>query len=158
MRIIISGRNIELTKAIKDHITDKLNRLDHHFDFIHEIHVFVSVDKNPSIRNRQRADATVHVNGAVVRVGECSENLYTSIDLMVEKVDRSLNKHKTKLLHRAKSSKGANAGPNGSIRRVGLEEFESFEEGPHEEGAEHELYLTYSDEFEEIEIPAPTQK
>jgi putative sigma-54 modulation protein len=119
MRIIVNGRNIHLTDAIKAYVTDKFNRLDHHYDFIHEVHVFLSVEKNPSISANQLAEATVHVSGAVMRVEESSDNLYASIDKLVDKVDRSLNKHKTKLLARAKSRRSAGGE---SIRRVGFDE------------------------------------
>ena len=148
MRIIVNGRNIHLTDAIKSHVTEKFERLDHHYDFIHEIHVFLSVEKNPSISNNQLAEATVHVNGAVVRVEESSDNLYASIDKLVDKVERSLNKHKTKLLHRAKS--GRSSGGE-SIRKVGYEE--GFIDRSPDETKDEELegvFFTYDDE----EIPA----
>jgi putative sigma-54 modulation protein len=100
MKIIVSGRNIELTKAIKDHVVDKLNKLQHHYDFLVDVHVYLSVEKKKSIAENQRAEATIHVNGAVLRVSSCTGDLYASIDKLVEKIDRSLSKHKTKLLHR----------------------------------------------------------
>ena len=168
MKIIVSGRNIELTQAIKDHVIGKLDWVSQHFDFIQEVHVFVSVQKNPSIKNRQTAEATVHVNGAIIRAAVSSENLYTSIDQLVEKIDRSLSKHKSKLLHRSKSSKSNGNGVSSSIRHIGLEEFETFEpdedetaaaakQAPEAQAYEEfsEIFLTYSsEEFSEIDIPA----
>jgi putative sigma-54 modulation protein len=100
MKIIVSGRNIELTKAIKDHVVDKLKKLEHHYDFLVDVHVYLSVEKKKSIADNQRAEATIHVNGAVLRLSCCTSDLYTSIDQLVGKIDRSLSKHKTKLLHR----------------------------------------------------------
>lgn len=146
MRIIVNGRNIQLTDAIKDHVSEKFNRLDHHYDFIREVHVFLSVEKNPSISKGQIAEATIHVSGAVVRVEVSSDNLYTSIDMLVDKVDRSLNKHKTKLLQRAKSGRSAHGE---SIRKVGFEE--ALAEAEHvktEEEALEGVYFTYDDEGE----------
>jgi putative sigma-54 modulation protein len=56
------------------------------------------------------------VHGAIVRIEASSDNLYASIDALVEKLERSLTKHKTKLLHRAKSGRSARGE---SIRRTG---------------------------------------
>src|SRR4051812_11081368 len=103
MKLIVNGRNIELTEAIKAYVAEKVGRLDHHYDFIQEIHVFLSVEKNPRINNCHLAEATVVVSRAVLRVETSSEDLYASTDKLVDKVDRVLNRHKTKLLGRAKS-------------------------------------------------------
>jgi len=145
MKRIVNGRNIELTEAIKAYVHEKTERLEHHYDFIQEIHVFLSVDKNPRISNNHHAEATVVVNRAVLRVENASEDLYASIDKLVEKVDRVLNRHKTKLLGRAKSAKGT------SIRKAGLEEEVVAPDETTEEFDMEGVYLTYEDE-EEAEI------
>ncbi|HEY9746208.1 MAG TPA: ribosome-associated translation inhibitor RaiA [Oculatellaceae cyanobacterium] len=143
MKLIVNGRNIELTEAIKAYVSEKIGRLEHHYDFIQEIHVFLSVEKNPRIQNNQLAEATVVVNRAVLRVEVSSQDLYGSIDQLVDKIERVLTRHKTKLLGRAKSAKGE------SIRHAGFEEeavataTEEFEEIDMEG-----VYLTYEDEGE----------
>jgi putative sigma-54 modulation protein len=150
MRIIVNGRNINLTDPIKTYVTEKLGRLEHHYDFIQEIHVFLSVEKNPSISDNQLAEATVHVNGAVVRVEESSDNLYASIDKLADKIDRSLRKHKTKLLHRAKS--GRSAGGE-SIRRAAFEAEVATEQAVAqelEEEFEQGVTFTYDEGDEEV--------
>jgi len=141
MKLIVNGRNIELTDAIKGYVAEKIGRLEHHYDFIQEIHVFLSVEKNPRISSSQVAEATVVVNRAVLRVEVSSDDLYGSIDKLVDKTERVLTRHKTKLLGRAKSAKGE------SIRKVGAEEevVELTEEEM--EG----VFLTYDDD-EEAEI------
>jgi putative sigma-54 modulation protein len=142
MKLIVNGRNIELTDAIKAYVAEKVGRLEHHYDFIQEIHVFLSVEKNPRISANQLAEATVVVNRAVLRVEVSSIDLYNSIDKLVDKVERVLTRHKTKLLGRAKSAKGE------SIRKTGLEEEEPVELTAEDmEG----VFLTYEDE-EESEI------
>lgn len=145
MKIIVSGRNIDLTKALKDRVTEKFNRLREHFDFILEIHIFLSVEKNPSIRENQRAEVTIHVSGAVIRLEATSVDLYGSIDKLFEKAERSLGKHKTKLLHRAKS--GRSAGGE-SIRRQ-AEALENAAVATAEMDTdldnESEFFYTYSD-------------
>ncbi len=148
MKTIVSGRNIDLTKAIKDHVTEKFDKLDHHFDFIQEIHVFLSVEKNPKIKDKHLAEATVHVSGAIVRVEIKSENLYASIDDLVRKVDRSMKKHKTKLLRRSKRDHISE-----SIRKQGFEEAVA-QEDELEEVPEEEIFLTFMEnEGEETEKP-----
>ncbi len=104
MHIVTNGRNIELTDAIKDYVHSKLSRLQNHYDFIQEVHVILEVMKNPRIAENQLAEATVHVPGLLIRVEAASESLYASIDMLVDKIERSLKKHKTKLLNRSTSS------------------------------------------------------
>lgn len=143
MKLIVNGRNIELTDAIKQYAEEKVGRLEHHYDFIKEIHVFLGVEKNPRINANQQAEATVLVNRAVLRVETSTDDLYGSIDKLVDKVERVLTRHKTKLLGRSKSAKGE------SIRHAGYEDeavataAEEFEEIDMEG-----VYLTYEDEEE----------
>lgn len=143
MKLIVNGRNIELTDAIKAYVAEKVGRLEHHYDFIQEIIVFLSVEKNPRISANQLAEATVVVSRAVLRVEVSSIDLYGSIDKLVDKTERVLTRHKTKLLGRAKSAKGE------SIRKTGSEEELAAEELSAEdmEG----VFLTYDDD-EEAEI------
>lgn len=142
MKLIVNGRNIELTDAIKAYVAEKIGRLDHHYDFIQEIHVFLSVEKNPRINASQLAEATVVVNRAVLRVEVSSDDLYGSIDKLVDKVERVLSRHKTKLLGRAKSAKGE------SIRKTGAEEEAEAVLGPDEDDLLQGVFLTYEDQEE----------
>jgi putative sigma-54 modulation protein len=119
MKLIISGRNIDLTEAIKNHVQEKLHRLQEHYDFVRDVHVYLSVEKNPRAANPHKAECTVQVSGGIFRFEASSENLYASIDLLVDKVDRGLNKYKQKLLMRSKS--GRSAGGE-SIRMSGRDE------------------------------------
>ncbi len=104
MHIVTNGRNIELTDAIKDYVHSKLSSLQNHYDFIQEVHVILEVMKNPRIAESKLAEATVHVPGLLIRVEAASETLYASIDMLVDKIERSLKKHKTKLLNRSTAS------------------------------------------------------
>lgn len=141
MKLIVNGRNIELTEAIKAYVAEKVGRLEHHYDFIQEIHVFLSVEKNPRISANQLAEATVVVSRAVLRVEVSSEDLYGSIDKLVDKVDRVLNRHKTKLLHRAKTGRGE------SIRRTGVEDtIPGPDDATSDEFDMEGVYLTYEED------------
>ncbi len=146
MQIVTNGRNIELTDAIKDYVNQKISRLENHYDFILEVHVILEVEKNPRISENQLAEATVHVTGAVIRVEAASENLYASIDKLVDKIERSLQKHKTKLLNRNGKSKHTQE----TIRREIGEEAETMAE---EEGLEEEYHLKVDiEEGDEIAV------
>jgi putative sigma-54 modulation protein len=114
MHIVTNGRNIELTQAIKDYVQQKISRMEKHFEFIQEIHVILEVEKNPSIADNHLAEATVHIPGAILRVEAASDNLYASIDKLADKIERAVNKHKSKLQHR----NGAKS--HDTIRREGI--------------------------------------
>lgn len=144
MQIVTNGRNIELTPAIKDYVNQKISRLENHFDFILEIHVILEVEKNPRISENQLAEATVHITGAVIRVEAASENLYASIDKLVDKIERSLRKHKTKLMNRSGKSKNSHETirKEASEAEAGVAELEEAEE----EEEEFSLEVTVADE------------
>jgi putative sigma-54 modulation protein len=142
MKLIVNGRHIELTEGLKAHVAEKVDRLEHHYDFIQEIHIFLSVEKNPRISAGHHAEATIVVSRAVLRVETASEDLYSSIDQLVDKVERVLTRHKTKLLGRAKSAKGE------SIRKTEQSNVTELTPDPDElEG----VYFTYHDEEETAE-------
>ncbi|UTA48817.1 ribosome-associated translation inhibitor RaiA [Simiduia sp. 21SJ11W-1] len=92
MQINISGHHLDLTDAIKSYVNTKLEKLERHHDRITSINAILSVDKQ-----RQKAEATVHVSGAEFFADSQSEDLYAAIDLLTDKLDRQLIKHKEKL-------------------------------------------------------------
>ncbi len=104
MQVIVTGRNIELTSALKDYVIDKLQRAQKHFD--HELHckALLSVAKNPSIAKSQTAEVTVQINGQVIRGEESTENMYASIDFVADKIERQLRKYKTRYYHKGKQA------------------------------------------------------
>lgn len=97
MEINIRGKNIELTPALKDYIDEKVGRLERYFDSIRSVDVALTVEKNRSIENTQRAEVTMHVNGNVIRAEEASVSMYSSVDIVVEKLERQLKKYKSKI-------------------------------------------------------------
>lgn len=92
MQLDISGHHVEVTDALRDYVTNKFDRLNRHFDQITRGHVVLTVEKS-----RQRADATVHVSGADLAASSESEDMYAAIDLLADKLDRQLIKHKEKI-------------------------------------------------------------
>ena len=94
MKIVIHGRNLEVSPAIREYTESKIERATHHFlDMIKEADVHLSVAKNPKVAS-QTAEVTIYANGTVIRAQEQSENLYASIDLVVNKLSRQLRKFK----------------------------------------------------------------
>jgi putative sigma-54 modulation protein len=97
MKLVIHGRNIEITDAIREHVEQKILKAVSHFKHLtNEVDVHLSVAKNPRIGANQSAEVTLFVDGAVVRAEESSESLYASIDLVADKISRQLRKFKEK--------------------------------------------------------------
>ena len=97
MKLVIQGKNIEITDAIREYVHQKIEKAVNHFqNLTTEVDVHLSVARNPRINPKQTAEVTIYANGAVVRAEESSENLYASIDLVANKIARQLRKYKEK--------------------------------------------------------------
>ena len=97
MKLVIQGKNIEITDAIRSYVDQKITKSVHHFKHLtNEVDVNLSVAKNGRTPPKQSAEVTLYINGAVVRAEESSENLYASIDLVANKITRQLRKYKEK--------------------------------------------------------------
>ena len=92
MQVTVTGRNIELTPALKDYLTDKLQRSQKHFDHDLAAIALLSVAKNPSVAHNQTAEVTIKLNGSLIRGEESTENMYASIDLVADKIEEIRNK------------------------------------------------------------------
>ena len=100
MKVIIEGKNIELTNAIKDYVNEKLHRLQNHYEQIikgHEVKVKLSVLKNPRITDNNITEVTIFLDGKIIRSEHASEDMYASIDLVADKLDRQIKKYKEKV-------------------------------------------------------------
>ena len=99
MKIVIHGKNIEITDAIREYVNQKIEKAASHFlNTTNEIDVHLSVARNPRVNSKQTAEVTIYANGAVIRAEEGSESLYASIDLVADKIARKLRKYKEKRL------------------------------------------------------------
>jgi putative sigma-54 modulation protein len=97
MKLVIQGKNIEITDAIREYVNQKIEKAVNHFQALTtEVDVHLSVQRNPRINPKQTAEVTIYANGAVVRAEESSENLYASIDMVADKIARQLRKYKEK--------------------------------------------------------------
>ena len=102
MKILIHGKNLELTGALKEYTEAKIEKATHHYkDIVKEADIHLSVEKNPRV-SFQTAEVTIFANGTIIRAEEKTENLYSSIDLVSNKLCRKLRKYKernNKTLH-----------------------------------------------------------
>lgn len=96
MKLVIQGKNIEVTDAIREYVHQKIEKAVSHYQTLTtEVDVHLSVSRNPRLV-KQIAEVTIYANGTVVRAEEGSENLYASIDLVADKIARRLRKYKEK--------------------------------------------------------------
>jgi putative sigma-54 modulation protein len=100
MKLLIHGRNLDVTPAIRDYTETKISRAITHFgDMVKEADVHLSVARNPRVP-QQIVEVTMFANGTVIRAQERSENLYASIDLVANKLSRQLHRYKDRLHER----------------------------------------------------------
>ena len=101
MNLNLTGRHLEITPAIRQHVADKILKMKNHFDGVMDVAVVLSVEKL-----RQKAEGSVHLSGKDVFVESEDDNLYVAIDSMVEKLDRQIVKHKEKYAARRHDDSG----------------------------------------------------
>ncbi|MCI5869254.1 MAG: ribosome-associated translation inhibitor RaiA [Dorea sp.] len=95
MKFIIIGKNIDVTPGLKESVESKLGKLERYFTPDTEIHVALSVQKE-----RQKIEVTIPVKGGIIRSEQESNDMYVSIDLVEEVIERQLRKYKNKLVAR----------------------------------------------------------
>lgn len=97
MELIIQGKNIEITDAIRDYVQQKITKAISPFtSLMSEVDVNLSVANNPRIKAQQTAEVTIYASDNVVRASSSSESLYASIDLVSDKIVTQLRKYKEK--------------------------------------------------------------
>ena len=99
MRFTISGKNIEVTEGLRTAVQDKIGKLERYFTPETEIHVTLSVEKD-----RQKIEVTIPMKGNIVRAEQVSSDMYVSIDLVEEIIERQLRKYKNKLVDKKQSA------------------------------------------------------
>lgn len=99
MRYTIVGRNFEVTPGLREAVEDKIGKLDRYFTPDTEVNVTMSVQ-----RERQNIEVTIPIKGTIIRAEESSNDMYVSIDLVEEVIERQILKYKNKLVDRKQSS------------------------------------------------------
>lgn len=95
MKYVIVGKNMEVTQSLKDAVTQKLDKLDKFFSPDTEVHVTLQVN-----RDRHKIEVTIPVRDNIIRSEQVSNDMYVSIDLVEEVIERQLKKYKNKLIKR----------------------------------------------------------
>ena len=94
MNLTLAGHHLQITPAIRNYVTTKLERVERHFDDLMHINVVLSVEKL-----RQKVEANVHIRGKELFIEADDENLYAAIDLLADKLDRQIIRHKEKAVN-----------------------------------------------------------
>ena len=116
MRFIISGKNIDVTPSLRSMIEQKLGKLERYFTPETEIIVTLSVEKE-----RQKIEVTIPIRGNIIRSELVSDDLYVSIDLVEEVIERQLRKYKNKLIDKHQEG--------GNLKFDAVDVADEFEEG-----------------------------
>jgi putative sigma-54 modulation protein len=95
MAITVRGKNIEVTPALKDYVAKRIGKVTKYFDVLGEITAVLTVEKG-----RHIVEVTVPVNGMLLRGEEATTDMYTSIDLVIEKLEKQIEKYRTRLSRR----------------------------------------------------------
>ena len=101
MQINITGHHIDVTEPLRTYVSEKMTKLERHFDHVTNVHVILTLEKQA-----QKAEANVHVSGADLFAQSITEDMYASIDGLVDKLDRQILKHKEKVNDHNKKSGG----------------------------------------------------
>lgn len=99
MKFIIVGRNIEVTPGLRAAVEEKIGKLDKYFNPDTEVHVTLSVEKE-----RQKIEVTIPVKGTIIRAEQESNDMYVSIDLVEEIIERQLKKYKNKIVDKKQAA------------------------------------------------------
>lgn len=107
MQIEISGQNVEVTQALRAYVTEKLERLERHFGNLISAHVVLRLE-----RIEHTVEATVSVGGRTndIHADAMAEDMYAAIDLLTDKLDRQVRRHKDKVTDHHRNDPHAQAG------------------------------------------------
>ena len=92
MQITIDGHHVDVTDSIRDYVESKMTRIERHFDQVVDVHVVLGVEKQ-----RQMVEVTIHLAGNNIHAHSENDDMYAAIDLLIDKLDRQVKKHKEKL-------------------------------------------------------------
>ena len=99
MNITISGKNIDVTPGLRQTVNEKLGKLDRYFTPDTQVNVTLSVEKE-----RHKIEVTIPVKGRIIRSEQVSNDMYVSIDLVEEVIERQLRKYKNKIIDKKQSA------------------------------------------------------
>lgn len=159
MRFIITGRNIDVTEGLRSAVEEKLGKLDRFFAPETEVNVTLSVEKE-----RQKIEVTIPVKGNIIRSEQVSSDMYVSIDLVEEVIERQLKKYKNKIIDKhqneaafAKEFIDNDYEPTDDVKiirtkRFGIKPMDPEEACVQMELLGHNFYVFFNSETEEVNV------
>ena len=105
MQVTIRGRNVEITPRVQEYVEKKVGKLDRYLPTINEAHMELSAEKTKSAQDSQVAQLTIRSKGAILRVEERNQDLFTAIDAVLDKMYRQIGRYKGK--HKDRARQGA---------------------------------------------------
>lgn len=96
MQLIIQGKNIEVTERLREYVEKKISRLDRYMPDITEARVELATESTRSAEHRQAAQLTLRAKGKILRAEERTDDIFASIDAMVNKIHRQIARYKGK--------------------------------------------------------------
>ncbi len=115
MNLQLTGHHLEITPAMREYVQSKLIRIRNHFDHVIDVKVTMSVEKLA-----QKVEATLHVPGNDLHAECIDENMYSAIDMLTDKLNRQVLKHKEKL--------GSHHKTNGAVKHQNIEQPQNTEQ------------------------------
>lgn len=101
MQLSLTGHHVDITPALRDYVTAKIDKIERHFDNVTDAHVILTVEKL-----RHKAEATINVSGGNIFADSVEDDMYAAIDGLIDKLDRQVKRHKEKL--KARHTRGGN--------------------------------------------------
>lgn len=95
MNLTISGHHLDVTPAIREYVQSKLERIIRHFDQVIDTHVILAIDNLTEKEKRQKAEINMRLSGKMVHVESVAQDLYAAIDMLMDRLDRQVVKHKS---------------------------------------------------------------
>lgn len=104
VQVIIQGRNVEVTDRLREYVESKVEKLDRYLPTITEARMELSTEQTRSAEDRQVAQLTLHIRGVLLRSEERSSDMFTSVDNVMDKIKRQIDRYKSKRRARYRSS------------------------------------------------------
>jgi putative sigma-54 modulation protein len=92
MNLNLTGNHLDITPALRDYVVAKLDRITRHFDHVIDVNVVLSVDKL-----QHKVEVNLHTRGKDIHVEAIEADMYAAVDVLIDKLDRQVVKHKEKL-------------------------------------------------------------
>ena len=124
MRLQVKGKNLEVSDSLHRYAEEKLGKLERHLNDATRLELELAVEKNPSISDKQVAEATMWTKGPILRARESSDDMRASIDLLAEKLERQVKRYKEKRQRKQVARHGPHHQHDEEVRPVVPEEEE----------------------------------